>query len=54
LHVEDRAVFQAAHQKFILRSDGNFDWFTEYVLEQKFHMRLLSRDTWSSLYIVER
>ncbi|HEV8412399.1 MAG TPA: glycosyltransferase family 39 protein [Bryobacteraceae bacterium] len=54
LHVEDRAAFQAAHQKFILRSDGNFDWFTEYVLEQKFHMRLLSRDTWSSLYIAER
>ncbi len=54
LHVEDRAAFQAAHRKFVLRSDGNFDWFTEYALEQKFHMRLLSRDTWSSLYIVER
>jgi len=54
LHVEDRAAFQAAHPKFIIRYDGRFGWFTQYVREQKYHLTLLATDAWSSLYIAER
>jgi hypothetical protein len=54
LHVEDLAVFQAAHQKFILRSDGSFDWFTQYLVERRYHLGLLSKDVGSQIYMAER
>ena len=54
LHVEDLAAFQAAHQKFILRSGGDFDWFTQYLVEGRYHLRLLSKDADNSLYLAER
>lgn len=54
LHVEDLAAFQAAHQKFLLRSVNSYDWVTPYFVESKYHMTLLAKDGGSSLYIVER
>ena len=54
LHVEDLAAFQVAHQKFILRSDGAYDWFTQYLVERRYHLSLLAKDAGSSLYIAER
>jgi hypothetical protein len=54
LHIEDLAAFQTAHQKFILRSGGDFDWFTQYLIERRYHLRLFSKDAGSSLYIAER
>jgi hypothetical protein len=52
LRVEDLALFQAAHQKFILYSGGPFDWCTPYLVERRYHLRLLSQDGRNSLYIV--
>ena len=52
LRVEDLALFQAAHQKFILYSGGSWDWFTRYLVERGYHLRLLSQDGRNSLYIV--
>jgi hypothetical protein len=54
LHVEDLAVFQVAHQKFILRSGGGYDWLTKYLFERNYHLSLISKDADSSLYIAER
>jgi hypothetical protein len=54
LHVEDLSAFQASNQKFILRSGGSFDWFTQYLVERRYHLRLVSKDADSSLYIAER
>jgi hypothetical protein len=50
LHVEDLASFQAAHGKFILRSGGQFDWFTEYLVQRRYHMMLVSKR--DSLYVI--
>lgn len=52
LRVEDLALFQAAHQKFILYSGSSFDWFTQYLVERRYHLRLLSQDGRNALYIV--
>jgi hypothetical protein len=54
LRVEDLAPFQTAHQRFILLSGGGFDWFTQYLVERKYHLRLLSRDGDGQIYIAER
>jgi hypothetical protein len=54
LHVEDLAAFQAANQKFILHSGGSFDWFTQYLVERRYHLRLLFSDAGSSIYVAER
>lgn len=54
LHVEDLALFQATHQKFILRSGGVFDWLTQYVVERRYHLSLLSKDADSSVYMAEQ
>ena len=52
LRVEDLALFQAAHQKFILYSGGLFDWFTQYLAERRYHLRLLAQDGRNLFYIV--
>jgi hypothetical protein len=54
LRVEDLAAFQTADRKFILYSGGNWDWFTQYLVESRYHLRLLSIDAGGSIYIVER
>jgi hypothetical protein len=54
LHVEALAAFEAAHPKFILRSEGPYDWFTPYLVEKKYDLRLLSTEAGSSIYIAER
>lgn len=58
LHVDDLASFQATHRTFILRSGGSpggsFDWLTGYLVEERYHLSLISKDADSSLYIVER
>ena len=54
LRVEDLAPFQTAHQRFILLSGGGFDWFTQYLIERRYHLRLLSKDGDSQIYIAER
>jgi hypothetical protein len=54
LRVEDLAPFEAAHQMFLLYSGGGFDWFTPYLVEKKYNLRLLSNNDSSSVYIVER
>ena len=41
LHVEDLAPFQATHQKFILYSGGAYDWFTQYLVDRRYYLRLL-------------
>jgi hypothetical protein len=54
LHVENLAAFQSAHEKFLLRSGGSEDWFTDYLVQSKYHLMLFSTDANNSLYIVER
>jgi hypothetical protein len=54
LRVEDRAPFLAAHRKFILRSGVILDWFVRYLLEQKYHLRLVSGDADGFDFIVEK
>lgn len=53
LHVEDLATFLAVRRKFILRSDGGFDWFTLYLVERRYHLRLLSKEARASFYIAD-
>ena len=56
LRVEYLAPFQVANQKFLLYSGG--DWLTQYLIESKYHLTLLSKEDWAggggSLYVVER
>ena len=55
LRVEDLASFQAAHQRFILCSgDVAHDWFTQYLVETGYHLKLLAKDAGNSLYMVRR
>jgi len=68
LRVEDLSRFQAAHQKFILYSGGAYDWFTQYLVDSRYNMRLIgvvvvdlggeelqhSKDDGGSVYIAER
>ena len=64
LPIEDLSSFQAANTKFLLRSGGFGDWFTEYLLAKKYRLTLLSKGTYYvpsfpfpevwSLYLVER
>jgi hypothetical protein len=54
LHIENLAAFQAAQQRFLLRSDGGFDWFTPYLVERGYRLKLLSQDSGISLYMAER
>jgi hypothetical protein len=55
LRVLDLAPFEAAcHRRFMLYSGGSFDWFTQYLLEKGYYLRLLSRGGDRSIYIVER
>jgi hypothetical protein len=53
LHVEDLATFLTGPRKFILRADGGFDWFTQYLVERRYHLRLLSKEARASLYIAD-
>jgi hypothetical protein len=53
LQVEDLAPFEAGHKRFILYSGGQFDWFTQYLLEKGHHLRLVSKLGNRSVYIVE-
>jgi hypothetical protein len=54
LQVEDPATFQTAHQRFILFSGDNPDWFTQYLVEAGYRLRLLSEDGDNQIYIAER
>ena len=53
LCVEDLAPFQAAHQRFILFSGGNYDWLTQYLVEKGYDLRLLSKVGESPIYAAE-
>jgi len=53
LRVADLAAFQAADQKFILSSGGTRDWLTQYLVESRYHLRLLSEDAGGSFYIAD-
>jgi hypothetical protein len=53
LHVVDLATFLTGPRKFILRADGGFDWFTQYLVERRYHLRLLSKEARASLYIAD-
>jgi hypothetical protein len=50
LHVVDLASFEAMHQRFILYSSGAKDWFTQYVVEKKYDLRLIFVDDSGSIY----
>jgi len=54
LRVEDLASFQALHQRFIMYSGGAGDWLTEYLVERRYHLKLLSRDAGWSVYIASQ
>jgi 4-amino-4-deoxy-L-arabinose transferase-like glycosyltransferase len=54
LHIEDLAVFRAAHRKFILRSGGVFDWLTQYLVGRRYHLSLLSKEGDISVYMAEQ
>jgi len=54
LQVEAPAAFLAAHQRFILRSGGDGDWFTRYLLEKNYRLTLRSQETDSLIYIAEK
>jgi hypothetical protein len=55
LRVEDLEPFQAAHQRFLLYSGGNYDWMTQYLVERRYRLRLISaKEAGRSLYIAER
>ncbi len=53
LHVEDLSTFQAARRKLMLFSGGNYDWLTEYLVENGYRLTLLSKDGDSQIYIAE-
>jgi hypothetical protein len=53
LRVEDLAPFRTAHQRFLLFSGGSFDWFTRYLLERRYHLKLLAKDGDRQIYIAE-
>ena len=54
LHVEELSAFQSAYRSFILYSGGDFDWITQYLLENRYRLLLLAKDARHSLYIAER
>jgi hypothetical protein len=54
LRVEYLVPFQAAHQRFILYSGGGSEWFTQYLVEKRYHLRLLLKDAGYSIYMAER
>jgi Dolichyl-phosphate-mannose-protein mannosyltransferase len=54
LRFEDLRVFEATHQRFILRSGGAWDWSTEYLMERGYNLNLLSQSVVNPVYIVER
>lgn len=54
LNIVNLAEFQAAHQRFLVRSGGSFDWFTKYLVENRYDLRLLSQDGGTSFYVVQR
>jgi hypothetical protein len=53
LRVEGIAPFQMAHQRFILLSGGSSDWFTQYLVETRYNLRLLSKDGDFQIYVAE-
>jgi hypothetical protein len=54
LRIVDLAAFQAADNRFILYSGGDGDWLTQYLVESRYHLRLVSKDPRGSSYIAER
>ena len=40
LQIEGLAPFQAKYQEFYLYSGGGYEWITQYLLEEKYNMRL--------------
>jgi hypothetical protein len=54
LRVESLASFEAAHKRFILYSGQFTEWLNQYLLEQKYQLRLLSKEDGAAVYIVER
>lgn len=53
LRIEELNRFETAFPRFILLSGGDYDWFTSYLVERKYHLRLLSHDGQSQVYIAE-
>jgi hypothetical protein len=53
LSIEDLAPFQTNHQRFILFSGGPGDWFTQYLVGNGYHLRLLSKGVHNAIYIAE-
>jgi hypothetical protein len=55
LRVEDLKQFQAVHQRFLLYSGGPFEWFTPYLVERGYSLKLLLVDgPGYSLYLAAR
>lgn len=54
LQVEYSAPFLAAHERFILHSGLILDWFARYLVEQKYHLTLISTDPYSFVYLAEK
>lgn len=53
LRIEQLALFQAAHPRFLLYSGGVEDWLTLYLIENRYHLRMLSKDAEFGIYLAE-
>lgn len=61
LGVEDLAPFEKVHPRFMILSGGGLDWFTQYLLEKRYSLRLVSNDSGiaskhgdTKIYLAER
>ena len=54
LHLEEPGTFLAAHPRFILYSGSDLDWFSPYLVENKYRLTLLAQDGYFSVYAAER
>jgi hypothetical protein len=55
LRVEDLVQFEGARHRFLLYSGGGVDWITQYLVTEKYCLRLLSHENFEySIYLVER
>ena len=54
LKIDTLAAFEASPQRFLLSAGGKGDWLTQYLLEKKYHLTVVSDNAVNPLYIVER
>jgi hypothetical protein len=52
LHTETPEQFQAGHPRFLLRAGGPGDWYTRYLVEERFNLKLVAGNAQIQVYDV--